>query len=99
MPEHKLPDIADVDMSPRLRNCLTREGYTNLGEVRDVPDSNLLGFRGLGRKSLHELRDIIWQIEDGEAFYAYHAAERQKHDEALKEMWRKQAVAHRERYA
>ena len=51
--------IEDLDLSVRAYNCLKRAGITRVGQVLEMTESDLLGVRNFGRKSLDELRDRL----------------------------------------
>ncbi|MDR0927581.1 MAG: DNA-directed RNA polymerase subunit alpha [Ignavibacteria bacterium] len=54
-----LTPIADLELSVRSHNCLQSAGITNIAELVQLQESELLKFRNFGRKSLNELLGIV----------------------------------------
>ena len=48
-----------MDFSQRTFNCLRRAGLLNLRALAVVTESDLIGIRGFGKKSLNEVRDKL----------------------------------------
>ncbi len=51
--------IEEMDFSQRTFNCLRRAGLLTLRHLAAVTESDLIGIRGFGKKSLHEVRDKL----------------------------------------
>ena len=51
--------IERLKLSPRILNSLNRAHVTNLGQVFDLSDDELLHIRNFGEKSLLELKDQL----------------------------------------
>jgi len=51
--------ISEVNMSTRLTNSLLNSGITTLNELDNKAVDEVLGFRGMGRKSFEELKEIL----------------------------------------
>ena len=63
-----LPDGTSVgNVGLRLPTCiaLRRNGTTTLGELRELPDRELLRLRGVGRNRLAEVRALVPAPEGG----------------------------------
>ena len=64
--------LEDIDMSVRLRHCLTGDYYPvtfkpvakTVGELKRMPDEELLKIRHLGKGTLGELRRFAPFIEE-----------------------------------
>ena len=57
-----MPDETPVEnVGLRLPTCiaLRRNGTTTLGELRELPDRQLLRLRGVGRNRLAEVRALV----------------------------------------
>ena len=68
MSELETIDIFKLDISPRLRNILRRNGILNLREAGKYTKYDYIRFRNMGEKTLQELVTICEQygieIED-----------------------------------
>jgi len=51
--------ISEVNISTRLTNSLLNSGITTLNELDNKAVDEVLGFRGMGRKSFEELKEIL----------------------------------------
>ncbi|MBL8049004.1 MAG: DNA-directed RNA polymerase subunit alpha [Chthonomonas sp.] len=51
--------IEEMDFSQRTFNCLRRAGLLTLRHLATVTESDLIGIRGFGKKSLNEVRDKL----------------------------------------
>ncbi len=51
--------LADMDLSVRALNCLKAADVETLGELVSFQKSDLLKFRNFGKKSLHELEELV----------------------------------------
>jgi DNA-directed RNA polymerase subunit alpha len=51
--------IEEMDFSQRTFNCLRRAGLLTLRHLAVVTESDLIGIRGFGKKSLNEVRDKL----------------------------------------
>jgi DNA-directed RNA polymerase alpha subunit len=63
-----LPDETPVEnVGLRLQTgiALRRNGTTTLGELRELPDRELLRLRGVGRNRLAEVRSLVPAPEGG----------------------------------
>lgn len=59
LPELYQMPIERLDLSPRTLNCLKRSHMTKVGQVLEIPDSELLKIRNFGEKSLQELHEKL----------------------------------------
>ncbi len=55
-PEIFLEPVERLELSPRTLNCLKRGQVTDLGQVFDMSDEELLQIRNFGEQSLEELK-------------------------------------------
>lgn len=62
--EIKSLSIDDMKLSPCLRNCLGRSGYSTVGEIMFMEKGNIDTIFGLGEKSISELSEVISRIEE-----------------------------------
>ena len=51
--------LVDMDLSVRALNCLKAADVETLGELVSFQKSDLLKFRNFGKKSLHELEELV----------------------------------------
>ena len=51
--------IDELQFSQRTYNCLRRSAITNLRQLAQVTENDLVGIRGFGKKSLNEVRDKL----------------------------------------
>jgi hypothetical protein len=51
--------LIDLDLSVRTLNCLRAAYIDTIAELLQYPGSDLLKFRNFGKKSLHELKDLL----------------------------------------
>ena len=51
--------IQDAEFSVRTTMCLMNAGFKYLEEIVDVPDSRLLKYKNIGRKSVREIREKL----------------------------------------
>lgn len=51
--------VETLDLPIRPANCLKKMGVTNLGELIQTPESELLKIRNFGEKSLREIKDKL----------------------------------------
>ena len=51
--------IEEMDFSQRTFNCLRRAGLLTLRHLAVVTETDLIGIRGFGKKSLNEVRDKL----------------------------------------
>jgi DNA-directed RNA polymerase subunit alpha len=51
--------IDELELSTRTHNCLKRAGLTNVGQILEMDDKDLLAIRNLGEKSLTEIRESL----------------------------------------
>lgn len=58
-PEQYSIPIEQLNLSVRTFNCLKRAGITNVGELMQKSDEELLKIKNLGRKALEELRQQL----------------------------------------
>jgi DNA-directed RNA polymerase subunit alpha len=54
-----LTPIADLELSVRSHNCLQSANITNIAELVQLHENELLKFRNFGRKSLNELMNFV----------------------------------------
>jgi DNA-directed RNA polymerase subunit alpha len=54
--------VEDLDFSVRTSNCLRREGIATVRELADRSETDLLGIRNFGRKSLVEVREKLKEL-------------------------------------
>jgi DNA-directed RNA polymerase subunit alpha len=57
--EEKRILIGELNLSTRLNNALLNAGITNLNDLGKYQESEVIGFRGMGRKSLTELSEMM----------------------------------------
>lgn len=57
--EHYNTPIEKLELSSRTLNCLKRSSLNNVGQVLEIPASELLKIRNFGEKSLDELYDKL----------------------------------------
>jgi DNA-directed RNA polymerase alpha subunit len=63
-----LPDetpVGNVGLRLQTGIALRRNGTTTLGELRELPDRELLRLRGVGRNRLAEVRSLVPAPEGG----------------------------------
>ncbi len=66
----KLPPDTDVFsipvdrliMSDRTYHCLEKAGVKTIGDLIELSESELLRTRNLGRKTLYEIKSILWKL-------------------------------------
>lgn len=51
--------IDDLDLVTRTHNCLKRAGITDVGQILEMDDKDLMAIRNLGEKSLVEIREKL----------------------------------------
>ena len=51
--------IEDLDLSVRSFNCLKRQGVNTVGQLADCSETDLLGIRNFGAKSIEEVKDKL----------------------------------------
>ena len=51
--------IDDLELSTRTHNCLKRAGITDVGQILEMDDKDLMAIRNLGEKSLVEIRERL----------------------------------------
>ena len=51
--------IDDLELITRTHNCLKRAGITDVGQILEMDDKDLLAIRNLGEKSLAEVREKL----------------------------------------
>ena len=54
--------IEELELSVRSYNCLKRAGITNVEELIDRTEDELMHVRNLGKKSLKEVKDKIYSL-------------------------------------
>lgn len=52
-------DIDSLDLSAHTYSCLRRAGYTNLSDLADLAEEDLMKIRNLGRRSFEEVLNVI----------------------------------------
>ena len=51
--------IEKTHLSVRAKNCLQREGYFTVEDIKDLTEEKLLSIRNLGEKTLNEIKAFI----------------------------------------
>ena len=51
--------ISEAEFSVRTHNCLLSAGFKYLEEIMDIPDTRLLKYKNMGRKSVREIREKL----------------------------------------
>ena len=51
--------IEELDLSVRSYNCLKRQGVNTIGQLADCSETDLLGIRNFGAKSIEEVKDKL----------------------------------------
>jgi DNA-directed RNA polymerase subunit alpha len=51
--------IEDLDLSVRSYNCLKRQGVNTVGQLAECSETDLLGIRNFGAKSIEEVKDKL----------------------------------------
>jgi len=51
--------IDELDLTTRTHNCLKRAGITDVGQILEMDDKDLMAIRNLGEKSLVEIREKL----------------------------------------
>lgn len=51
--------IDDLELTTRTHNCLKRAGITDVGQILEMDDKDLMAIRNLGEKSLVEIRERL----------------------------------------
>lgn len=51
--------IIDIQISLRLKNCLTNHGIIYLEEIYDYTDEDYFKVRNIGRKAIYEAHQIV----------------------------------------
>ena len=51
--------ISEAEFSVRTHNCLLNAGFKYLEEIMDIPDTRLLKYKNMGRKSVKEIREKL----------------------------------------
>ena len=54
--------VKEIEWNIRTKNCLHVAGFSNLAELEQKTDEELLKCRNMGRRSVREIRDIIAQF-------------------------------------
>ena len=54
--------IEELDLSLRSFNCLKRAGFNTVGDIIEVPESELKTIKNFGKKSLQEVKDKIHDL-------------------------------------
>lgn len=57
--EEKKILIGELNLSTRLNNALLNAGITNLNDLSKYKQDEVINFRGMGKKSLTELTDVM----------------------------------------
>ena len=55
--------LASIGLSARVLNCLERQGITQVREVNEMSDGELLAIKYFGRAGLSELRDKVSRLQ------------------------------------
>ena len=58
--KYKQSLIKDIEMSHRTRSCLEHAGIASIGDLVLKTKKEMAGIKNFGRKSLEELKDILW---------------------------------------
>ena len=58
-PEHYSTSLESLHLPARIFNCLSKEGLSNVGEVLERGEEELLKIRNFGEKSLSELYQVL----------------------------------------
>ncbi|MGE3954782.1 MAG: DNA-directed RNA polymerase subunit alpha [Parachlamydiales bacterium] len=53
--------IGEIELSVRSTNCLNGAGIRYIGELATMKDTDMLGFRNFGKKSLTEIREKLFE--------------------------------------
>ena len=51
--------IEDTNLSARSKNCLIRNGYFTIGDLGNLSGEEIISIRGIGQKSISEIKDFI----------------------------------------
>lgn len=51
--------ITEIEMSPRLKNCLIKHGIEYIDELFDYTDADYFQVRNIGRKNIYEAQQIV----------------------------------------
>jgi len=51
--------IEDFEFKPRPMNCFKKSGITYIGELVQIPESEMLKMKNFGRKSLEEVKEVL----------------------------------------
>ena len=54
--------IKDIELSCRTRNCLENASIDSVGDLILKSEKEMLCIKNLGRKSLNEIREILWEL-------------------------------------
>ncbi|HEX2150255.1 MAG TPA: DNA-directed RNA polymerase subunit alpha C-terminal domain-containing protein, partial [Actinomycetota bacterium] len=54
--------IEEMDFSVRSYNCLKREGVTNIGQLVEKSEQDLLDIRNFGQKSIDEVKQKLAEL-------------------------------------
>ena len=57
--EEKKILIGELNLSTRLSNALLNAGITNLNDLSKYKEEEIINFRGMGKKSLTELVELM----------------------------------------
>lgn len=72
-PKPYVTEIAALNLSPRTRNGIFRDGITTIRQLYNTPDDEIMAIRNLGKKSLVEIRIALRMFKNKIL------AEREKH--------------------
>ena len=56
--------IEDAEFSVRTHNCLLASGFKYLEEIIDIPESRLLKYKNMGRKSTREIKEKLIEYKE-----------------------------------
>lgn len=62
----KLKPIAELGLSVRAYNCLTRSGYETVGDIWNATESDLLKVRNLGKRCADEILGVVNSLKGKE---------------------------------
>lgn len=51
--------VSDLDLSVRAKNCLSNAEVHVIGQLVEIPESELLKYRNFGKKSLEEIKNVL----------------------------------------
>lgn len=55
--------IEELELSPRLYNCLVNAGIARVSQLAWITEAELLRTKHFGRKSLNELKEVLAQVD------------------------------------